>query len=141
MFDVSKSLFRSRTGYTDIEPHDALASLASYHLVDVREPHEYRGELGHIEGAELIPLSTLPDAIERLRALDKPLLVICRSGARSARGAELLVDGGLERVFNLRGGMLQWSALRLPTCPGAARPRAHHPTANPFEHAGAAPCC
>ena len=141
MLDLFNSLFQPPSGFINIQPHDALSALSRYHVVDVREPDEYDGDLGHIEGAELIPLATLPNAIERLRQIDKPVLVVCRSGGRSSRGAQLLTQAGLERVFNLSGGMMQWTAQRLPTCAGRPEPRARHEPTWSLSSAGAASCC
>jgi len=135
------TFFQPEANYTNIQPHEAVKALSSYHVVDVREPDEYDGDLGHIEGAELIPLATLPAATERLRHLDKPLLVVCRSGGRSGRGAQLLAEAGVERVFNLRGGMMMWNAMRLPTCSGTPAPRASRPAAWSLASAGATSCC
>lgn len=72
-------------------------------LVDVREPHEFHED--HLPKAELVPLGTLAQAAlgwER----SAPVLVICRSGGRSSRGANALVELGFKYVMNLQGGML-----------------------------------
>jgi rhodanese-related sulfurtransferase len=74
-------------------------------FVDVREPNEFDGPLGHLPTAELVPLSTLPDACESW-SREPPILLICRSGARSARAAEFLSSRGFRRLYNLHGGML-----------------------------------
>ena len=83
-------------------------------IVDVREPHEYTGELGHIPGARLIPLGALADQAE---ALDKtaPTVTVCRSGGRSAQALAILGRAGFGKVANLAGGMLDWRARGLPT--------------------------
>jgi sulfur dioxygenase len=82
-------------------------------LLDVREPDEYRGELGHIDGASLVPLGTLPSAA---RTLDpsRPAVLICRSGGRSGRAAVDLLGMGFARVASLRGGMIAWNQSGLP---------------------------
>ena len=72
-------------------------------IIDVRESSEFTGELGHIPGAELVPLATVEGAA-RGWARDEPLVVVCRSGARSARAAATLVQLGFKTVFNLEGG-------------------------------------
>jgi rhodanese-related sulfurtransferase len=72
-------------------------------IIDVRESSEYTGELGHIPGAELVPLATVERAA-RDWARDEPLVVVCRSGARSAKAAATLVQLGFSSVFNLEGG-------------------------------------
>jgi sulfur dioxygenase len=85
-------------------------------LLDVREPDEFRGELGHIPGARLIPLRELPERgpAELADFKDKDIVVICRAGVRSTTAAAILAGLGFEHVFNLRGGMLDWDDARLP---------------------------
>lgn len=78
----------------------------SFHLIDVREPHEY--EEANI-GAQLIPLGDLPDHIEKLKKWqNEEIIMMCRSGQRSGRAQRLLLDAGFEDVANLTGGILAW---------------------------------
>ena len=72
-------------------------------IVDVREPAEFNGELGHIPGSRLVPLATLEHEAPAW-AREPPIVVVCRSGARSAKAAELLVRLGFLQVLNLTGG-------------------------------------
>lgn len=74
-------------------------------LIDVREPEEFTGPLGHLPGAELVPLGTI-EAAAAGWAREQPLLLICRSGVRSQRAAQLLATHGFRRLYNLAGGML-----------------------------------
>ncbi len=85
-------------------------------LLDVREPDEFTGELGHIPGARLIPLRELPERAptELAEFKDKDIVVICRAGVRSTTAAAILAGLGFEHVFNLKGGMLDWDEARLP---------------------------
>jgi glyoxylase-like metal-dependent hydrolase (beta-lactamase superfamily II)/rhodanese-related sulfurtransferase len=87
--------------------------LADIRLVDVREQDEYRGELGHIAGSQLVPLSTLQSAA-RTWSKQQPIVLICRSGGRSGRAALQLAAAGFERVASLQGGMSNWNARQLP---------------------------
>jgi sulfur dioxygenase len=80
-------------------------------IVDVREPAEFNGPLGHVPGARLIPLGSLKDRIAELEKT-APLVVVCRSGARSAQATVLLGKAGFDKVANLSGGMLRWRAQR-----------------------------
>lgn len=82
-------------------------------LLDVREPHEFNGELGHLRGAQLLPLGELR---ARLHELPKTsaIVTVCRSGGRSAQAALILEAAGFERVANLDGGMVRWRSLGLP---------------------------
>ena len=71
-------------------------------LIDVRQPNEY--EAGHVPGAILVPLASVPDTLE-LFASDVPTYVICRSGSRSYRACEYLEDQGIEAI-NIEGGTM-----------------------------------
>jgi glyoxylase-like metal-dependent hydrolase (beta-lactamase superfamily II)/rhodanese-related sulfurtransferase len=82
---------------------------AGVQIVDVREQDEFRGPLGHIEGAQLIPLRELPARAGEL-ARERPIVAVCRSGARSAQAVVLLQKAGFKDVANLAGGMLRWRA-------------------------------
>ncbi len=75
-------------------------------LIDVREPDEW--EIAHINGARLIPLSTLGDSLASLDRSSE-IVLYCRTGARSARGARQLLDAGFDRVSHLAGGIARWS--------------------------------
>jgi glyoxylase-like metal-dependent hydrolase (beta-lactamase superfamily II)/rhodanese-related sulfurtransferase len=78
-------------------------------IVDVREPEEFTGALGHIRGAKLIPLGQLA---QRTGELDRsrPVVSVCRAGGRSAQAVVILQKAGLDKVANLAGGMLRWRA-------------------------------
>jgi adenylyltransferase/sulfurtransferase len=73
-------------------------------LIDVREPAEHAAAT--IDGAELIPLGTVAGAVNRLPT-DRPIVVYCRSGVRSARAVAMLRESGLD-AHNLAGGILAW---------------------------------
>ena len=76
-------------------------------LIDVRQPEEYTGAMGHLPGAELVPLDTLTQVAEGWDPT-RPLLIVCRSGARSNRGATALMNMGFSKVANLIGGTSGW---------------------------------
>jgi rhodanese-related sulfurtransferase len=82
-------------------------------IVDVREEHEFVGELGHIEGSALVPLATVTRDARDWDHLDEVVLV-CRSGGRSGFAARELRALGFPRVINLAGGMLAWHEAGLP---------------------------
>jgi len=75
----------------------------------VREHDEFHGPLGHIRGATLIPLADLQKRSGEL-SRDRPLVTVCRSGARSAQAVVLLQKAGFVDVANLAGGMIRWRA-------------------------------
>ena len=83
-------------------------------LIDVREPHEY--SIARIDGARLVPLGTLTDALSTLRP-EREIVVHCKSGGRSARAVRFLQDEGFRNVWNLTGGITRWSAEIDPTIP------------------------
>jgi glyoxylase-like metal-dependent hydrolase (beta-lactamase superfamily II)/rhodanese-related sulfurtransferase len=103
----------SFAGVWEIDPH-ALEECAAGHLglvqiLDVREPDEFSGPLGHIRGAVLIPLGELS---ERAGELDRaqPVVTVCRAGGRSAQATVILREAGFTHLANLNGGMLRWRA-------------------------------
>ncbi len=82
-------------------------------VLDVREPEEFVGELGHIPGALLIPMDSLAVRLPKLLGYaGRPIVVVCRAGARSASAAALLVNAGFPSVYNLTDGMLAWVKAR-----------------------------
>ena len=88
-------------------------------LIDVRTQMEYQEV--HIEGAKNIPLDTLnvDDFIaSRDESCIDSLCMICRSAVRGGKACEKLASAGLQRVFNLDGGMLAWEALELDVIRG-----------------------
>lgn len=72
-------------------------------MVDVREPREWAQ--GVLPGSERISLGAFPFQMNTLDK-DTPVLVVCRSGARSERAAQLLAQAGFQRVANLAGGLV-----------------------------------
>ncbi len=103
----------SFAGVWEIDPH-GLEELAGEHpgsvqILDVREPGEFNGPLGHIAGAVLIPLGELAERAGEL-ARDKPIVALCRAGGRSAQATIILQQAGFKDVANLTGGMLRWRA-------------------------------
>jgi rhodanese-related sulfurtransferase len=98
-------------GIWEVQPHWLEEHLREVQIVDVREPDEFNGALGHVPGAKLIPLGTLLKRTEDLSKA-KPVVTVCRSGARSAQATVLLGKAGYEKVANLSGGMLRWRAQR-----------------------------
>ena len=100
-------------GFRDADPALLSRHLAEATVVDVREPDEFDGDLGHIAGASLVPLSTVPKVAASWER-DREIVLVCRSGGRSGYAARQLVAMGFRRVVNLQGGMLAWNAQRLP---------------------------
>ena len=101
----------SFAGIWEIEPYWLEEHASEVQIVDVREPDEFEGELGHLAGAALIPLGALGKRQDELQR-DRPVVTVCRSGGRSAQAAVMLQQAGFPRVANLAGGMLRWHAER-----------------------------
>ncbi|MEO7744413.1 MAG: MBL fold metallo-hydrolase [Usitatibacter sp.] len=100
-------------GIFEIQPRALEESAASIQVVDVRERDEFEGPLGRIRGAKWIPLAELPARTHEL-ARDRPVVLVCRSGARSAHATALLAKAGFAEAANLAGGMQRWGAEGLP---------------------------
>ena len=86
-------------------------------ILDIREESEYA--LGHIENAVLVPRGTLEGAadthykkrhLELCQARERPIVVYCATGGRSAMAVATLRAMGFERVYNLLGGIELWEA-------------------------------
>lgn len=84
-------------------------------LIDVREPQEYA--IARIEGGELIPMRTIPAAVERLRASDAPIVVYCHHGVRSLNVVYWLREQGIGNCQSLAGGIDAWSVAIDPRVP------------------------
>jgi glyoxylase-like metal-dependent hydrolase (beta-lactamase superfamily II)/rhodanese-related sulfurtransferase len=101
-----------------LTPHDVAARMRSEAaplLLDVREPEEFVGELGHIEGSLLVPMDALEHRLPKLAGyVERDVVVVCRAGARSASAGAILQRAGFVRVHNLDGGMLAWVKAGLP---------------------------
>ncbi|MEO6988434.1 MAG: rhodanese-like domain-containing protein [Aquihabitans sp.] len=84
-------------------------------VIDVREPEEYVE--GHVSGAALIPMATVPERVAEI-ITDGPVLIICRSGARSRSAAEFLRTQGID-AMNVSGGTMEWIRAGHPVVTGA----------------------
>jgi rhodanese-related sulfurtransferase len=82
-------------------------------LIDVREPNEWVSELGHIAGAELMPLGTVQAKVSQVEGEAREIISICRSGGRAGQAAGFWASRGL-KVRVLAGGMLAWNEAKLP---------------------------
>jgi glyoxylase-like metal-dependent hydrolase (beta-lactamase superfamily II)/rhodanese-related sulfurtransferase len=103
----------SLSGIPEVAPEWVAAYGAEVRLIDVREPAELTGELGHIDGIELLPLAQVPGPLEAAPR-DRPIVFVCRSGGRSGKAALVLGQLGFLQVASMRGGMLAWTRRRYP---------------------------
>jgi rhodanese-related sulfurtransferase len=83
-------------------------------LIDVREPDEYTA--AHVPGATLIPLATVPDAVDRVPS-GETVYVICAKGGRSLKAAEFYRGQGIDAV-NVAGGTTAWLDAGQPVSTG-----------------------
>ncbi len=96
--------WRSSAGKTDpATARELVASGAA--LIDVRSPGEYSS--GHIDGARNIPVGEVGARLDEIGPKDAPLVVYCRSGARSASAKSTLEGAGFTNVHDL-GAMSRW---------------------------------
>ena len=84
-------------------------------VVDVREPEEW--EEYHMPDATLIPLGELSTRLSEIPT-DREIIVVCRSGNRSATGRDILRQAGFNQVTSMAGGMSQWRSAGYPTVSG-----------------------
>ena|SRR5512139_4207277 len=82
-------------------------------VLDVREDAEFAA--GHLPRARHIPLAQLSGRLDEIAKFkEKPVIVTCRSGARSGSACRALRKAGFTQVFNLKGGIGAWSQANLP---------------------------
>lgn len=112
-------------GIPEIDSRELARILAespdSIQLVDVRTPQEMAQ--GVIAGADRVPLHLVPLRADEWARDTRPMVIYCRSGARSAQACAFLAARGGERQFiNLRGGIIDWvrQGLPLSTAPADA---------------------
>lgn len=95
----------------DTAAAERLLAAGGVRVLDVRTPSEYRN-LGHIEGATLLPVDLIACAVATLPRDGAPLLVYCEHGVRSAVAARYLAQAGFPHVINMSGGMSCWRGPR-----------------------------
>lgn len=102
----------SATNIKEVSPIEAqrAVSKAYSQFIDVRTPEEYAG--GHAARAENIPLDTLNAGFDKLEK-SEPVYVICQTGNRSKKAADILKEAGFKNVQNVTGGTVAWQAAGL----------------------------
>lgn len=95
----------------EIQP-DALDHTSDeYQIIDVREMPEIAA--GKIETAQAMPMASIPMRLSEFDS-DKKIIMVCRSGARSAQCCMFLQQNGFDNVYNLKGGMIGWVQAEKP---------------------------
>ena len=102
---------------TPQEVQQAVAQGNPMLLLDCREPHEY--QLARLEGAELVPMRSVPAELQRLEAAaeESRIIVYCHHGVRSLHVADWLRQQGVENAQSLQGGIDRWSLEIDPSVP------------------------
>ena len=95
----------------DTSTVDSLRGRDDVVILDVREHWEYAE--GHIPGAVLLPLGSIPDRLSDIPQ-DKTVVAVCRSGNRSGQATQFLRQQGFDNVHNMEGGMIAWGESGLP---------------------------
>lgn len=97
MFNFINNLFGPATDFLALVKNGAV-------IVDVRTPGEYTS--GHIHGSKNMPLDNIGSKVNELKKLGKPIITVCKSGARSGMAKGILASAGIE-VYNGGG----WDSL------------------------------
>jgi rhodanese-related sulfurtransferase len=108
---IFTSMLKNR-GITQVSAEKAkkLVNDPAVRIIDVRTPQEFAQ--GHIKGAKIMPVSELKKRINEISDLkDKPVLVYCYSGSRSASACSILAGKGFKKVHNLKGGIKAWNSV------------------------------
>lgn len=113
MSTFKEMIRKVRSEIREVSPEEARAAAAQAVFVDVREADEW--EKGHLPGALFIPRGYLELRIEeKVPDKDRPVVVYCAGGTRSALGARALQDLGYTNVASMRGGFTGWKEAGLP---------------------------
>jgi glyoxylase-like metal-dependent hydrolase (beta-lactamase superfamily II)/rhodanese-related sulfurtransferase len=106
-------LARSYAGLPELTPGWVAAHQSEVTVLDVRSTEEFNGPDGRVAGSLLIPLPELEAQSAQIPA-DRPVVVVCHSGSRSALATQQLLKAGRAQVANLRGGLSRWAAEGYP---------------------------
>lgn len=107
---------RKLLGFREVSPADAVTLINRENAVvlDVRDDQEFGA--GHIINAVHTPLVLMESELSKLGTdKNRPVIVCCQSGQRSAKAGVILSKHGFAKVFKLGGGMLAWQGANLPT--------------------------
>ncbi|MCT0198612.1 MBL fold metallo-hydrolase [Synechococcus sp. CS-1325] len=106
-------LARSYAGLPELNSAWVVAHQSDLTVLDVRSTEEFNGPDGRVAGSLLIPLPELEGRFGEI-PVDRPLVVVCHSGSRSALATQQLLKAGRQQVANLHGGLSRWAAEGFP---------------------------
>jgi rhodanese-related sulfurtransferase len=90
-----KSLFGQKNTGADLFE---LLKADNVQIIDVRTESEFEG--GHVKNSKNIPVDQVPNHLEEFKAMPKPIILCCASGARSGMATDFLTRSGVEEVYN-----------------------------------------
>ena len=107
---ISTTQSPEKAGYVDVSVQQAKEMIdnGEVFILDVRTQEEY--DTGHIRGSTLIPVQVLKERLDEIPK-DKKILVYCRTGRRSTQASEILVNNGFKAVYNMKGGIVDWTGV------------------------------
>lgn len=113
VFAVCQNIALSRTGIKQVSVEQAKQAVekANEQFIDVRTVEEYKN--GHAAKAVNMPLGGLEKELAKLDK-NKPVYVICQTGRRSQKGAEIMEKAGFKEIYNVEGGTSAWTKAGLP---------------------------
>jgi rhodanese-related sulfurtransferase len=102
-----------KQGISEMTPQEARPAVeAAYaQFIDVRTPEEYKA--GHAAHARNIPLDTLPQNLDKLER-NEPVYLICQTGVRSMKAAQMLNEAGFPQTVSIVGGTTAWQEAGFP---------------------------
>lgn len=106
---------RHLLGFKEIAPGDVVRMINHDDavVIDVRDDLEFKS--GHIVNAVNAPLGVLEEQVDKLAQYkEKPVIICCKSGQRSAKAGSILQRQGFSSIFKLSGGLMAWSSANLP---------------------------
>jgi rhodanese-related sulfurtransferase len=104
---------RSYAGLPEIAAEWVVDHRGEITLLDVRSAEEFTGPDGHVPGSRLLPLPELEAHLAEIPT-ERPVVVVCHAGSRSALATQQLLKAGHQRVANLRGGLRLWAESGYP---------------------------
>ncbi|MFD2177556.1 rhodanese-like domain-containing protein [Veronia pacifica] len=112
---------KAKVRIKEVDAQDFLLNMDKYVVIDVREKNEL--DDGYIDGSVHIPRGTLEmnilkllsDTLKVTNIEHQPIMLYCRTGARSALSADALQGMGFKEVYSLAGGFKKWQELDYPT--------------------------